>query len=202
MLSGDRQEVVEALERAGVDIIAQPNPQDKEFEGRYAFSSLEGLGNDAYNFDNAPSPSSPDSTSSQDLQDKFIEHLKKLTLPKADKDELTARIGRRLILTNNQLEKASIKFEKLEARGIDYQGKASIAKQAIADGSLVEVTWPNPGVGVSVNIGYPEALEKKEGDSILVLKLSGGDAVLPETVRIPLGKIILLKRLKQSIFEA
>jgi hypothetical protein len=208
LLSGDRQEVIEALERAGVDIIAQPNPPDKEYEARYAFSSLEGIRNDAPDFDKATSSSSLDSSSSKTMQEKFKEHLKKLTLPKADKDELTARIERRLILTNNQLEKASIKFEKLEARGIDYQGKAAIAKQAIADGSLVEVTWPNPETGISVNIGSPEALEKKEGDSVLVVKLSSGDTgatpgdtALQETIRIPLGKIILLKRLKHSIFE-
>jgi hypothetical protein len=206
LLSGDRQEVVDALERAGVDIIAQPNLPDKESEGRYAFPSLEGIRNNASDFNIARSPSSSVSSSSETIQDKFKEHLKKLTLPKAEKDELSARIGRRLVLTNNQLEKASIKFEKLEARGIDYQGKAAIAKQAITDGSLVEVTWPNPGAGVSVNIGYLEALEKKEGDSVLVLKPSGGDiggdVASQEPIRIPLGKIILIKRLKQSLFEA
>jgi hypothetical protein len=195
LLSGERQEAIVALQKAGVDIIAQPNQSDSEFEGRQTFVSLGGIRKEAPDFSSTSSFSSL-SSSSKTMQDNFKEHLKKLTLPKAEKDELSARIERRLILTNNQLEKASIKFEKLEARGIDYQGKAAIAKQAIADGSMVEVTWPNPETGISVNIGYPEALEKKEGESYLILKSDS------DLLRIPLSKISLLKRLKQSIFGA
>ncbi|MDR0312135.1 MAG: hypothetical protein LBI14_00910 [Treponema sp.] len=192
LLSGERQEIVAALQKAGVDIIAQPNVQDTEFEGRGTFASLGGIRKEAFDFNSTSSLSS----SSKPIQEKFKEHLKKLTLPKAEIDELSARIERRLILTNNQLEKASIKFEKLEARGIDYQGKTAIEKQAIADGSMLEVTWPNPETGISVNIGYPEALEKKEGESYLILKSDS------DLLRIPLSKISLLKRLKQSIFGA
>jgi hypothetical protein len=193
LLSGERQEVIAALQKAGVDIIAQPNQQDTDFEGRHTFASLGGIRKETLDF-NGVSFLSSLSSSSKTMQDNFKEHLKKLTLPKAEKDELSARIERRLILTNNQLEKASIKFEKLEARGIDYQGKIAIAKQAIADGSMLEVTWPNPETGISVNIGYPEALEKKEGESYLMLKSDS------DSFRIPLSKISLLKRLKQSIF--
>jgi hypothetical protein len=192
LLSGERHEVIAALQKAGVDIIAQPNQQDADFEGRQTFATLGGIRKEVFDFNSEPSLPS----SSKTMQDNFKEHLKMLTLPKAEKDELSARIERRLILTNNQLEKASIKFEKLEARGIDYQGKTAIAKQAIADGSMLEVTWPNPETGISVNIGYPEALEKKEGESYLILKSDS------DVFRIPLSKISLLKRLKQSIFGA
>jgi hypothetical protein len=56
-------------------------------------------------------------------------------------------------------------------------------------------------------MGVPQALEKKDGDTILVLKPvseteNNRDAgISRDTIRIPLGKISLLRRIKQSIFE-
>jgi hypothetical protein len=119
-----------------------------------------------------------------------------MKLPKTERDELAARIERRLVLSESQLSGASIRYEKLEARGLDYVGKASIAKQAIASKSLVEVKWPHAARGMQQTFGIPLALEKSEGESVLILDpVSEGD-----TIRIPLGKISLLRRIKKSIF--
>jgi len=139
------------------------------------------------------------------VREKFRGVLDKMKLSKAEREELTARIERRLVLTNSQLEGASLRYEKLEARGLDYAGKCVIAKQAIEAGSLLDVSWPGSGGTVSRVIGRPQTLEKKEGDSVLVLKNSdaaeAGDTAFQETIRIPLGKISLMRRIKQSIFE-
>jgi hypothetical protein len=98
-----------------------------------------------------------------------------------------------------------LRYEKLEARGLDYHGKSSIAKQAVENGSLLEVTWPVAGGGHSCVVGLAQALEKSGDESILVIKtrLSGSaeDSAASEIiVRVPLGKISLLRRIKQSIF--
>jgi hypothetical protein len=110
--------------------------------------------------------------------------------------ELLNRIERRLVISESQLQDISIRYEKLEARSLDYAGKAAIAKQAIAQGSLLEAVWPS-GESHATVLGTPENLEKKGSETILILRPRNGRA---EPVRIPLGKISVLRRIKQSIF--
>jgi hypothetical protein len=150
--------------------------------------------------------------------------LAAMPLGKAERDELSARVKRRLILIESQLEGASIRYEKREARFLDYVGKAAIAKQAIASKSLLEVHWPHPGKGTVETTGIPRALEKSGGESVLVIVPGGGPApdsgnsqdpgipgeclripgeclrIPGECLRIPLGKISLMRRIKKSIF--
>jgi hypothetical protein len=197
----DISEAAAALRKAGVDIIAQPSAPGREDEkqgGRFsrAFPSLDGAV-PALRF---PSPLGVAKLqSSRSIKERFLGRLKTMKLSKAERDELEARIERRLVLTESQLEGASVKYEKLEARGLDYVGKAMIAKQAIAAGSLLELSWPSAGGGTNITTGIPSALEKKEGESVLILKPLPGKGGAEE-IRLPLGKISLLRRIKQSIF--
>ncbi|MDR2144461.1 MAG: hypothetical protein LBP29_08840, partial [Treponema sp.] len=115
---------------------------------------------------------------------------------KEERAELLLRIERRLVVSESQLQDISIRYEKLEARSLDYAGKAAIAKQAIAQRSLLEIAWPFGGSEETV-LGTPENLEKKGSETILVLRPRSGRA---ESIRIPLGKISVLRRIKQSIF--
>ena len=79
---------------------------------------------------------------------------------------------------------------------MDYAGKALIAKQAIGLQSLVEVTWTANKKQERV-LGIPKTLEKTGSEAVLVIREMDDD----ELVRIPLGKISLLRRIKRSIFE-
>jgi hypothetical protein len=90
----------------------------------------------------------------------------------------------------------AVRNEKLEARNLDYVGKTIVAKQALALKSPVEIIWVTPEGESSRFMGVPEALEKRGGETVLALK------TLPEgnEIRLPLGKISLLRRIKQSIF--
>ena len=248
--SEERSEAVRALRRAGVDIVAQPPlvPADKDsffvpgieaerFRtigfSRNSFPRLQqpagdwaaGLGSDVRQ---SESPQSPPGSlqESAAIREKFHRILEKMLLTKPEQDELAARIERRLVLSDAQLEKASLRYEKLEARGLDYSGKLAIAKQAAESGSLVEISWPSPGGGTNRTAGIVQSLEKKEGESILILKsfyqeegktetsmkdlagiaadskdagLSSGEKNV-RVLRIPLAKISLLRRIKQSIF--
>jgi hypothetical protein len=121
-----------------------------------------------------------------------------MSISKPEREELSARIERNLVLSEIQLHGASLRYEKLEARLLDYSGKVSVAKQAIDTASLLEVVWAGPDGETKRIMANAQALEKKEEGSILVLR----DTEDPEnTIRIPLGKISLLRRIKQSIFE-
>jgi len=130
------------------------------------------------------------------LIESFHSVLKKMSVDKEKYDELAARIDRRLILCESQIQDATLRYEKLEARGMDYAGKALIAKQAISLQSLVEVTWTVNKKQERI-VGIPKTLEKTGSEAILVIREMDDE----ELVRIPLGKISLLRRIKRSIFE-
>jgi hypothetical protein len=220
----EKNPVVEVLEKAGVDMISQydwnentetpervffPVPENGFTpwdQGEKPFSGFPG--EDRLSGETLPELW-PDNPGAEGCKERFRAVLEKMDLPKAEREELAARIERRLVLNESQLRGASFRYEKLEARGLDYVGKAAIAKQAIASKSLLEVLWPDPGGGTNKALGIPEALEKQRGESVLILKpLSSGkeDPGKPfpeervESIRLPLGKISLLRRIKQSIF--
>ncbi|GHU08850.1 hypothetical protein FACS1894151_05510 [Spirochaetia bacterium] len=79
---------------------------------------------------------------------------------------------------------------------MDYAGKSVIARQAMTSKANIEVYWPAPGGGQNQALGVPEAMEKNGNEIILVLKQGAG-----EKLRLPLAKISLLRRIRQSIFE-
>ena len=225
--SEDRSGAARALRKAGVDIIALPSIQDEADWPANSFPRLEsGNSLSPPGFPSAetngplprPEPSPPSGAVPQDgappfnkggaIQEKFRQVLEKMKLTKQERDELSARIDRRLVLSEAQLEGASLRYEKLEAMGLDYAGKSLIAKQALQSGFLVELSWPGSGGENNKVIGLVQSMEKKEGESILVLRPAGsgeeeasGDVHNPgNTIRIPLVKISHLRRIKQSIF--
>jgi hypothetical protein len=214
----ERSTVVRALRKAGIDIVAQP-PEEAGSAGlrrggsfRNSFPRLfpseaaeYGL---AYSFPGGDKQTPLTSTNTDakksdegaSIKEKFRGVLDKMKITKQERDEILARIERGLVLNETQLESTSVRYEKLEARGLDYTGKTAIAKQAIETGSLLEITWPGRDGEPNRTVGIPQALEKKEGDSVLVLKASGNSENAARVLKIPLGKISLLRRIKQSIF--
>ncbi|GHV79396.1 helicase [Spirochaetia bacterium] len=198
--ANEKAGVVQALHKAGIDIIAQPSTVKEPFsaERRSPYPSPESaLPYPAQNlFPDTSDLPSRNGEKAEQYKERFRASLGKLSLTKGERDELAARIERRLILNESQLVGVSVRYEKLEARGLDYVGKTVIAKQAIASKQLIEITWSNPDGEVNRVIGKPEALEKSGSETLLVL-----NPVPPnEVIRLPLGKIGLLRRIKQSIF--
>ena len=187
-----------ALRSAGIDIIARR---------RHEISKTGAI---TYNYFSSPSssvlfeknPSTAVSAVSKTdraaaLTANFHAILKKMPLGETERAELSARIDRRLVLCETQLKDANLRYEKLEARHMDYAGKQNIARQAIAQQSPVEIVWLCGGKSGERLFGIPKALEKEGGELVLVIVPSGKEDVM----RIPLGKISLLRRIKKSIFE-
>ena len=200
--------VLYALQKAGIDIISQ---RKEKKESKMSFGNFfspqservikfETPHMETFNSDNAQSDNS--------IKNKYLSVLEKMQMGKTEKDELSARINRRLILCEEQLKDAEIRYEKLEARHLDYTGKQNIAKQAIAALSSVEVVRSLKGKEEKI-FGIPKALEKEGDDLILVIDSSAPDNSRKQTttksangqIRIPLAKISLLRRIKKSIFE-
>ncbi|MDR1839817.1 MAG: helicase-associated domain-containing protein [Treponema sp.] len=191
-----------ALRSAGIDIIAHRSSEkeDNELSFNY-FPSPSSRAPEKIPFASA-SPVTKTSGSSQTanraaaLTEEFHTILNKMPIDKAEHDELSARIKRRLVLCEAQLKDANLRYEKLEAKHMDYAGKQNIARQAIAQQLPVEIVWPGAGAEKSI-FGIPKALEKENGDLVLVVVCAGKEDVM----RIPLAKVSLLRRIKKSIFE-
>jgi hypothetical protein len=224
------RETLEALQKAGVDIVARPGKSsgaETPAEGpRNPFPPLR-PGTLKHYAGRIPCPvrdtrqakgtgGAGGKENGSALIAGFHAALEQMRLNRAERDELAARIDRRLVLCESQLKDASIRYEKLEARGLDYAGKALIAKQAIALQSPVELVWPGPPGGRKGRgsadknerriFGIPKSLDKEASENILVIspfnESNGNFEPIPgDTVRIPLGKISLLRRIKKSIFE-
>jgi len=192
----------EALKRAGIDIFAQRNelPLEKKeslalgLNYFHSFTSLVSQKNDiASEVSNMEEVSQSLRTARyNEIKDKFRAALDKIQLSETEKTELNARIDRKLVLCETQLKNACVRYEKLEARHMDYAGKQNIVKQAISQRSPVEVVWSIKGKETK-SYGIPKVLEKNGNDLILVME--------DMQQRIPLAKISLLRRIKKSIFE-
>ncbi|MDR2630972.1 MAG: hypothetical protein LBC60_08630 [Spirochaetaceae bacterium] len=214
----EKAEAAEALQKAGVDIIAQregdSSPKEVKIPGsRHSpYPALEEAAQFLvfYNRTETNKKGSPlqkepgvegqamppDPEQAEVYKARFRSILEKMRIPKPEWDELSARIERRLILSESQLAGVSLRFEKLEARGLDYVGKNTVAREALASKSLLEILWPGSGEEPNRVMGIPLALEKRGGETLLVLKpMPQG-----EEIRLPLGKISLLRRIKHSIF--
>jgi hypothetical protein len=209
----DQEAAFEVLGKAGVDIIAQPlsapkpkavkGPQPypspaSKFKGNFSLTRTHGK---AFSAPDSPETRTQGGNSAEKLKEHFRSLLSGMKLSKEERDELSARVERRLILTGSQLKDASVKYERLEARGLDYVGKQTVAKQAVSLQSLVELQWA-PGGKAERLLGVPQALEKNGGESILVLRTAGisGAKDQAEDIRVPLAKISLIRRIKKSIF--
>ncbi|MDR2785490.1 MAG: helicase-associated domain-containing protein [Treponema sp.] len=212
-----KDEAARILQKAGVDIIAQPPfvlPSDDGDTSitRSPYPPTGGFGisgpGTAVSFSAAQETPAPDPVdrekAAEKQKEKLREALRKSRLPKPDQDDLAARIERRQIVSESQLTGGMVRHEKLEARNLDYVGKTIVARQAIASGSLVEVLLPSADGEENRILGIPQALEKSGGETVLLLRPLAGDSTgrekpAPE-LKIPLGKISLLRWIKQSIF--
>ncbi|WP_304222239.1 hypothetical protein [Gracilinema caldarium] len=226
----DENQLVEVLEKAGLDTLARPEPARLAIRDNYPESpgrSGEGVrfaaGNAHqqtgrfYYFGKSPArhrapfntgainqtqamPSRASADTDGEVAQKLLADLhaklEQKHFTKEQRDELAARIDRRLILDETQLVAAAVRYEKLEARGLDYVGKVRLAEQALSQGALVELYWRGPKGEANRAIVRPLALEKSGAE----LMLRAEQYPEGEVFTLAVGKISLLRRLKRSIF--
>ena len=197
LLSAGMEEVAAALRSAGVDIVGRPKRESIiESSSDVTFSFFSPLPKipDKSTEVRVPSPEGESGNNAEQLKERFRLSLENMQLAKQEREELESRIERRMVVSETQLKDTSLRHEKLEARSLDYVGKTGIVKQAIVSGSLLELSCLN---GEKI-LGFPESLDKKGGEMILSIRPREGG----ETEKLALGKISLIRRIKQSIFGA
>lgn len=172
------EEAFSVLQRSGLDFVGSIKGVEEKglplglptlsFVKKNAFAEKRAV--------ETPEGSAPETSAflSPQEQNDFLQHLhEKLTtmqLTDEQKDVLKERINRRIIVNENQLQANSVRFELLEAAGMDYAGKMHVLEKAMQTKSLVEIELE---ASQKVLTGLPIFLSKKAGKAEVTIKLEG-----------------------------
>jgi hypothetical protein len=132
------------------------------------------------------------------ISEQLASKLKELSLSDADRQDLIARIEKKLIISENQLSFGRMdSFSVMEAKGLDYQGKLQLAKQALnADDDLLELHMSSSEGGEQILLVRPTAIVKESTGHLLEGRLIPSDQAFVK----PLRKIFLLRKLRGSLY--
>ena len=111
--------------------------------------------------------------SALETKKRFHEKLETLSLNAQQKECLSARIDRGIIIVEEQLRADAVKIEILEVEGMNYPGKIRLLENAISAGCLVEIfesSDKNPMKLKSV-IGKPLSLSRHTNDCFVKMQL-------------------------------
>ncbi|AEE15812.1 helicase-associated domain-containing protein [Treponema brennaborense] len=137
-------------------------------------------------------------TERSDFFNSMRAELDALNLPREQADGLKSRIERKIILNAQQLRGDSVRSEKIEAGGMDFLGKIHVAEHAISTGNMLELVFEDAtGGSRSVIVGMPIAIEKKQGDALLCIKVEPGQNVETRSI----GQASFVRRLRGAIFR-
>ncbi len=172
------------------------------YHGRVKTGYLYSFENDVENFRQCRILAKPDfcersfPDSCETDVDSFMERIKSLSFTEEQIKNITERIERKILLFPQQITEGSARYEKNEAKGLDYSGKIRLAEQAIESrGYLLEIVERKNDELVT-SLVKPEFLDKSDKDVVLE------GIILPdeERVSIRIGKASLVKKIKTSLF--
>ncbi len=129
--------------------------------------------------------------------------LEALETQRDKREEIEERIKRKLIVHPSQISPHITRGERIEAKGLDYTGKVRLIEQVLQDqrgggrGESLEIVRRTPRGAPSRSIVHPVDLQKSGTQLILV-----GFTVPDEReVRIPVSKMVLVRKLKGTLFS-
>ncbi len=135
-------------------------------------------------------------------RDKLLSDLHRtlvsLDLSKAQKENLSARIDNKIILSTEQLGKDTVRSEGAEAGGMDFLGKVRLIENAIASGDMIEVRMPKSDGSAKLEtiLCTPLSLSKASGDAEAIVRIEAAK----KTVTLSVGRAANIKLIKTSIF--
>ncbi len=123
---------------------------------------------------------------------RFLKKIESMDITKEQKDILTDRVRRKLILSEEQLDEGGIRFEPVEAKGIDYTRKVRLCQNVLeTGGSFLELS-----VGSGEILLVKPVQLKKTGNDILVI---GEEIPEGNRVQVPLRKVSLVRKVRTSL---
>ncbi|MBQ3713730.1 MAG: hypothetical protein II890_07255 [Spirochaetia bacterium] len=128
----------------------------------------------------------------RDISEKLLKKIEELDITEEQKDILSDRVHRRLILSEKQLDSGSVRYELMEARGIDYNRKVRLCQHVMElGGAFLELTVGSEGT----LLVKPLQLKKSGNDMLLI-----GDEI-PDgfSVQVPLRKVRYMRKVRTSL---
>lgn len=131
-------------------------------------------------------------TKKVDISDKLLKKIESLDITQEQKDILADRVRRKLILSEEQLDGSSVRYELMEARGIDYNRKVRLCQHVMeVGGAFLELS-----LGSEETILMKPVQLKKSGNDMLMI----GDEIPDGTpVQVPLRKVRYMRKVRTSL---
>jgi hypothetical protein len=213
----EKDEAVAALKKAGVEIVSAPRLPTKSasflqkkaqpFFVSFPHQTAAAAGQADRQASPAVPPQADGSvySSAEEHKNRFRAMLDGLNSARLEREELAARIDRKLVISPAQLNGDFMRYEKREACGLDYAGKLALAKQALLSNEILEIITQDAGGTEKYIRGTPLALEKTDNETILSVKLLDQNEFDDNTtasgcIKVSMGKIRVIRRVKRSIF--
>ena len=191
LLSVENDEEAESLiNKSGLDFIGKIKSPEKSYEsiGFPEFPIPEK--NERFDTSEQAKPTS-DEERAKHFETMRAE-LEKLNLPAEKKEGLLERIQHKIILSPVQLRPDSVKYERIEAGGMDFSGKLHIIEGSISNNCMVELQFDD-----RIIIGMPLSVTKTENDATVLME------VMPEHDEkvLSIGQAKFVKRIRGSVLR-
>ncbi|MDR2445649.1 MAG: hypothetical protein LBD44_06920 [Spirochaetaceae bacterium] len=214
----EKDEAAAALKKAGVEIVSEPRLSAKPASPlqrkpspffvsiSHQTASLSGPENRQLLQTNSAQTDGCVYSSAEEYKNRFRTMLDGLNPSKLEREELAARIDRKLVISPTQLNGAFIRYERREVHGLDYAGKLALVKQALLSNETLEIIIQNSDGTEKYITGIPLTLVKTGDETVLSVKLPEDDGEFDDStgesgcIKISMGKIRTVKRIKRSIF--
>lgn len=137
---------------------------------------------------------STDEESAQKIISELKQELNSLDMADEQKEGLSDRIDRRIVINAEQLRPTSVRFEKLEATGMDFSGKLHVIDSSIESDSMIEF---NTNINHHTVVGKPIAILNKKTNAVLRFQTEPEH----EEIEIPVSQIQYIKKLRGSVLK-
>ena len=146
-----------------------------------------------------PSGPPPGVTGGESLLEGFISRVDSMDISEEEREELEARIRKRLILFEKQLIPGIVRTgDRTEAKGLDFMGKVRLIEQTIQSGSdLLEVILRGSRGEPKRYLMKPKSIDKTGSELKLLGKILPGEKEMTLQIR----KLSLVRRLKSSLYS-
>ena len=180
--AGEAVKVVESISGQSLTL-----PMEKKSAGvQAAIVETQGLSK----FQNYEKPAAK--AKKHDISDKLLKKIESLDITQEQKDILTDRVHRKLILSERQLEGGGVRYELMEARGIDYNRKVRLCQHVMeVGGAFLELTLGTEGTLLMKPLQL-----KRVGNDML---LSGDEIPDGTPVQVPLRQVRYMRKVRTSL---
>ena len=184
------EQAANLIARSGLDFIGKIKTSEKSYESIGFPEIAVPKKSDRFDTSEEAAPTSDEERAAH--FEKMRAELEKLNLPQEKKEGLLERIQHKIILTPAQLRADSVKYERIEAGGMDFSGKLHIVEGSISSNSMVELQFDT-----QVIVGVPISVTKTGSDATVLME------VMPERSEklLSIGQAKFVKRIRGSVLR-